>query len=147
MKNMIKKLLFLVLSLCLISNVSEANDCKIPIKIIKVIDGDTILAKIDQNQFKIRLYGIDCYESSPDISRAYKQAYYNHIDINTVVFYGRQATKELNKHLQKKDIKFEFKGIDIYGRALGILYDDKNVNINECMLKTPYCFSYNFKSF
>lgn len=140
MKNL--KIIFILIAIFLMPQISKANDNKIPVKIIKVIDGDTVLAQIDNNKFKIRLYGIDCFETSTDIARAYKQAYYNHFDINKVVFYGHQATKELNKYIQKKDIKFEFKGIDLYGRALGILYDDKNTNINECMLKTPYCFFY-----
>ena len=43
-----------------------------------------------------------------------------------------------------KDISFEFKGIDKYGRGLGILYFD-NININQKLIEEKYCKVYEYK--
>lgn len=108
---------------------------KIPIQILKIYDGDTILAKIDNEKFSVRLIGIDCYETS-DINRAYKQAYQNNLKIDEVVCKGKDSKEYLKKMYENnknKPIYLDFKGIDRYGRALGIIYFDK-ININEELL-------------
>ena len=38
----------------------------------------------------------------------------------------------------------EFKGLDIYGRVLGILYIN-DLNINNYMKNTNYCYNYQYK--
>ena len=53
---------------------------KTPVRIVKILDGDTVRAKINDNIFSIRLIGIDCYETTPN-NRAYKQAYNNNLTI------------------------------------------------------------------
>lgn len=140
---LIKKLLTLFLIL-LKTTVVYGNE-KTLIDIIKITDGDTILAKIDNNQFNIRLIGIDCYETSK-IHRAYKQAYENELKIEDVIKKGIQSKKFLEILYEKnknKDIFLDFKGIDKYGRALGIVYFEK-ININSEMMKNGGCYMYNY---
>lgn len=95
------KIIFIMFILFLTASLSFAGSYNIPITIIKVIDGDTVLAKIDNNIFQIRLYGIDCYETET-IHRAYKQAYINKIGIEKVILQGKMASKILNQYIQKK---------------------------------------------
>ena len=126
--------------LCLITMVMlecRAETYKFPINVTRILDGDTVKARIDDNEFSIRLLGIDCYETSK-IHRAYKQAYENNMTIEDVVEKGNRAKAELVNQLDNQDIYMEFKGLDIYGRVLGILYIN-DLNINNYMKNTNYC--------
>lgn len=119
-------------------------DTRIPIEITKIYDGDTVEAKIDKNKpFKIRLIDIDCYETSK-IHRAYKQAYCNHKSIDDVIAAGLDSKKYLQNlydNNKSNGTYLEFKGIDIYGRALGILYFD-TLNVNENLKNSGGCLNY-----
>ena len=117
---------------------------KSKIEVVKVYDGDTILAKIDNNTFRIRLIGIDCFENSTS-DRAKWQAKKYNMTLDEVISYGNFAGDILKGKLNNKDVYFTFKGIDKYNRALGILYVD-DININKELLKTPYCKVYNYKN-
>lgn len=116
----------------------------VSVKLLKIYDGDTVLLKINENSFSARLYGIDCFETSK-INRAYKQAYENKIDVNEVIKNGKSSKKYLEKlyRQNKKNIYFEFIGIDKYSRALGILYFN-NININQDLVKNGGCYNYKF---
>jgi len=132
------KFLYLIFILFLFCNSAFAD---IPIEIIKIYDGDTILAKIENNKFPIRLYGIDCYEISAN-NRAYKQAYLENLNIKEVTEKGKFSKKYLKKLLLNTKIaNFEFKGLDNYKRVLGIIYLDQK-NINNLMLKEGFCTPY-----
>ncbi len=110
------------------------------IEVIKVYDGDSILARIEDNIFRIRLIGIDCFEAT-DNTRAHLQAKKFNLSLNEVLKRGNIAGDILKKELDNKKVFFEFRGIDKYKRALGYIYAD-NVNINQKMLKTSYCSVY-----
>lgn len=118
---------------------------KTEIKVIKIYDGDTIKAKLKKNEFKIRLIGIDCFETT-DNYRAYRQAYYNNLTVEEVINKGINSKNyllSLYKKYENKKITFEFKGIDTYGRTLGILYFN-NVNVNKELVKNGGCFTYEY---
>ena len=116
------------------------------IKVLKVYDGDTILAEIKDekynsvNKFKIRLLGIDCFEGK-DSEKAKRQAEKYNISIEKITEGGNIAREILEKELKNKTVYFDFKGIDKYSRALGILYTDSQ-NINQKMLNNDYCKPY-----
>lgn len=110
------------------------------INVIKVYDGDTILAQIDDNIFRIRLIGIDCFEGTKS-ARAKWQAKKYKMSLDEIVKGGNIAGDILNQKLKNQNATFEFRGIDKYNRALGVIYINKR-NINEEMLKTPYCKVY-----
>ena len=138
--------IFTVLALFICSaNSIHAHNYKIPIEVSRVIDGDTIEAKIDDNIFKVRFINIDCMETIP-IHRAYTQAYKNKIDINEVIKKGQIAKNYLTLLIKtsEKNFYIEFKGIDIYGRALGIFYIGDS-NINQDLLNKNYCLPYSYK--
>lgn len=139
-----KKLL--VFSLLCLLTLPAIADTKVPIKIISISDGDTVKVKIDKNEFNLRLISIDCYETCK-IHRAYRQAYENNLTIDEVVKKGNESKQHLlDLYLKnnKKSAYLDFKGIDIYGRALGVLYFDK-INVNEEMKKYGGCMVYEYK--
>lgn len=118
---------------------------KTPIKVISILDGDTIKARIDNEEFLIRLIGIDCFEINT-INRAYKQAYENKLTVEEVINKGQDAKNYVQKlYSNSKTQFFIFKGIDKYSRALGVVYFD-NINLNEYLKKNNICSIYNYKS-
>ena len=130
--------LFILILILTTSAFSQKQDVKIPIKIEKIYDGDTIEAKIENRVFSIRLIGIDCFETS-DIYRAYKQAYDNNLKIEEIVKQGKTAKKYVeNLYKNSKKQSFALKGIDKYSRALGIVYFD-NINVNEILKQNKIC--------
>lgn len=137
----IKVLILIIITL--FATKTYAESYKFPITVTKVVDGDTVKAKIDNNTFNIRLLNIDCFETSR-IHRAYKQAYENNISIENVVKKGNLAKEELARQIDKHNIYMEFKGLDIYGRVLGVLYKD-NYNLNNHMQNTDFCYAYTYK--
>lgn len=117
---------------------------EIPIEIIKIYDGDTVIAKLENgNVFPIRLIDIDCFEAQV-IDRAYKQSYYKKLSIENILEKGMQSKFYLISLLENsKKISFDFMGIDKYKRALGILYFD-GININKKMLDEKICEPYTY---
>ena len=126
--------IFLLITLLLCSNLAFA---KTKIDVLKVYDGDSILAKINDNIFRIRLIDIDCFEGT-DSNRAKWQAKKFKKSLNEIVAGGNLARNILENKLKNKEVYFSFQGIDKYNRALGYLYTD-NRNINDEMAQTNYC--------
>ena len=113
------------------------------IDVLKVYDGDSILARIEENIFRIRLIDIDCFEGTAS-DRAKWQARKYKLSVDEIVDGGNIAGEILTQTLKDKEVYFEFQGVDKYSRALGTLYVDK-VNVNKEMLKNPYCKAYDYK--
>ena len=114
---------------------------KTPVRIVKILDGDTVRAKINNNIFSIRLIGIDCYETISN-NRAYKQAYNNNLTIGEVIKNGKFSKKFLINLYKNSNVQtFEFMGLDYYKRPLGVLYFD-DVNINQKMLNHGGCLKF-----
>ncbi|OCX42351.1 hypothetical protein A7X81_03955 [Campylobacter ornithocola] len=90
-------------------------------KVSRVIDGDTIEAKFENEKLKIRLFGIDAPESD--------QAY------------GKMAKQFLNAIVLNKEVVLSVKDEDKYGRILAIVYlNDKD--INQIMVKNGFAWAY-----
>lgn len=137
MKIKISFILLIVFVLCSASYAAS----KTPVRIVKILDGDTVRAKINDNIFSIRLIGIDCYETTPN-NRAYKQAYNNNLTIGEVIKNGKFSKKFLINLYKNSNVQtFEFMGLDYYKRPLGVLYFD-DVNINQKMLNHGGCLKF-----
>jgi len=90
-------------------------------RVVNVHDGDTVKVLINNKQVKIRLFAIDAPEVSQD--------------------FGTKSREELKSLVYKKDVTVETKGIDQYGRTLGVIYlDDKDINLE--MLKRGFVCVY-----
>lgn len=136
------KLLTTLVLLFMTVTVAIANT-HTPIEIVKIYDGDTVEARIDKNKFKVRLNGIDCYETS-NIHRAYRQAYEHKISIEEVIKRGNDSKLFLQKlNTNNPKAYLEFQGVDIYGRVLGVVYFN-NINVNQELLKKGGCMIYNY---
>ena len=90
-------------------------------KVVGVSDGDTITVLRDGRGVKIRLYGVDCPESSQD--------------------FGQAAKKFTSGMVYGKTVKVEEKDSDRYGRTVGIVYVDAE-NLNLSLLRNGFAWYY-----
>lgn len=100
---------------------------KILANVLRVVDGDTIIAKVNGKIEKIRLIGIDTPESvHPDKSR------------NTEA--GIVASNFTKSELLNKDIYLEFdvQQRDKYGRLLAYVYYKDGIMFNKTLLENGY---------
>ncbi len=140
-----KKIIFVLSVIAIILGIATYANRSTPqkIEIVRILDGDTI----ETTTSKIRLSGIDCYETS-NRQRAYKQAYENNLTMEQVIENGKKSKESLTNLLNahKGNIYFvENKSPtpDKYNRKLGIVYATK-INVNEYMLNQGGCLKYNY---
>ena len=113
--------------------------------IIKINDGDTLSAYVNNENTKIRLLDVDCYETKKNARAKFQQQYYS-LSYDEVLEKGKQSRKILKKLL--KDHRYKR---DSFGRILGKVYldDIKSagiIDVNHYMLKTGGCNKYVPKS-
>lgn len=90
-------------------------------KVVGVSDGDTITVLQNNRQFKIRLYGVDCPESS--------QAF------------GRKAKEFTSSMVFGKHVQVTVLDVDRYKRNVGVVHVD-GTTVNEALLKNGYAWLY-----
>lgn len=95
-------------------------------RVVKIADGDTItILTNDNNQIRVRLFGIDAPET--------KQAF------------SKKSKEFLSGLIAGKDVLVKFSKKDRYGRILGIVYHNKT-DINEQMVLNGYAWAYLYYS-
>ena len=115
--------------------------------IIKINDGDTITALVNNETTKIRLLDVDCYETKKNTRAKFQQKYYG-LSVDEVIKNGKQSRKMLKKLLKDhRYIRVEWEKRDSFGRILGKVYFDDIksagvIDVNQYMLKTGGCNKY-----
>lgn len=116
-----------------ISSVAYQDENKL-IKVLRVIDGDTIVVDIDGQQIHVRLIGVD----SPELNDKRTQ----------VVCLGQKAKEEAQKLLDGKNIyleKDQTQGdYDKYRRLLAYVFLSNGVNLNKLMIENGYAYEYTY---
>ena len=101
-----------------------------PYKVIRVVDGDTFIIKMNGSETKVRLIGVDAPESvAPDFSG--KE--------NTQD--GKKAAEYLQKLIDGKNIYLEYDldNYDQYGRVLAYVYlSDQETMVQKKLLEDGY---------
>ena len=115
--------------------------------IIKINDGDTLSALVNNENTKIRLLDVDCYETGKNSNTKFQQKYYG-LSVDEVLEKGKQSRKTLKQLLKDhRYIRVEWEKRDSFGRILGKVYldDIKSagvIDVNQYMLKTGACNKY-----
>ena len=115
--------------------------------IIKINDGDTLSAFVNNENTKIRLLDVDCYETKKNARAKFQQKYYE-LSVDEVLEKGKQSRKILKKLLKDhRYIRVEWEKRDSFGRILGKVYldDIKSagvIDVNHYMLETGGCNKY-----
>ena len=119
--------------------------------IIKINDGDTLTALVNNETTKIRLLDVDCYETKKNGRAKLQQQYYG-LSYEEMYQQGKQSRKKLKNLLKDhRYIRVEWGKRDSFGRILGKVYlDDIKSNgiidINQYMLESGGCNKYLPKS-
>ncbi len=71
--------------------------------ITKIQDGDTLSAIVNNEETKIRLLDVDCYETKKNARAKFQQKYYE-LSVDEVLEKGKQSRKILKKYLKTTDI-------------------------------------------
>ena len=115
--------------------------------IIKINDGDTLSAFVNNENTKIRLLDVDCYETKKNARAKFQQKYYE-LSVDEVLEKGKQSRKILKKLLKDhRYIRVEWEKRDSFGRILGKVYldDIKSagvIDVNKYMLNKGGCNKY-----
>lgn len=112
-----------------------------------VVDGDTIDLSFDAQMMRIRLIGIDTFESRKN-NKAYRQAYENNITVEEVVVRGKKATTYIKNRLSNRVTYYleydeEFK--DRYGRALAYVWFSDSDMLNMDIICDGYAMPLTIK--
>jgi len=112
----VRLLIFLFVSVSIYPNLITG-------KVVRVLDGDSIHVKINDDQFvMIRLFGID----APELDQRF----------------GRQSKKYLSTLILNQQIQLQFLELDNYGRRLAIIFNDKGRNINLDLIESGHAWVY-----
>lgn len=112
-------------------------------KVSEVTDGDTVKIIKNDEEIKVRLVDIDCFETSANPRGKWQAEHYNK-SIDEVIKLGNQSKEILQDFVnQQADGKVVLvdRGKDKYKRTLGVLYID-GVNVNDYMLQYGKCEKY-----
>jgi len=112
-----------------------------------ILDGDTLSAVIHDENIKIRLLDVDCYETTKNKRARFQHEYYG-LSYDEIIENGNKSKEKLKKLLKDhRYIRVKWKSRDSFGRILGHVYldDIKSAGItdvNQYMLKTANCNKY-----
>ena len=119
--------------------------------ITKISDGDTLSAIVHDEDTKIRLLDVDCYETKKNGRAKFQQQYYG-LSVDEILEKGKQSRKILKKLLKDhRYIRVKWEKRDSFGRILGNVYLDDikssgMIDVNKYMLETGGCNKYLPKS-
>ena len=114
---------------------------------MKIQDGDTLSAIVNNENTKIRLLDVDCFETKNSTRARLQQQYYG-LSRDEMLEKGRQSRKILKILLEDhRYIRVKWKKRDSFGRILGKVYldDIKSVGVievNRYMLESGGCNKY-----
>lgn len=134
--------LILILTALNIACDSQAQD-KPPdnvYKIIRVVDGDTIIL---DNKERVRLIGVDTLEKYPS-AKLNRDAERTHTDKELIKAMGRKASDFTKNLSEGKIVRLEYDQTkrDIYGRLLAYVYLPDGRLLNEEIILQGYGFAY-----
>lgn len=115
--------------------------------IVKINDGDTLTALVNNETTKIRLLDVDCYETGKNKHTVFQHKFYN-LSYDEIFNRGKQSRKKLKNLLNDhKYIRVAWKKRDSFGRILGkVFLDDIKsagaIDVNKYMLESGGCNKY-----
>lgn len=146
MEELMKKTVF-YLVLFTILLVQSVSAHEFVATIIKINDGDTLTALVNNEKTKIRLLDVDCYETKKNKRAKFQQKYYG-LSVDEVLEKGKQSRKILKKILKDhRYIRVKWEERDSFGRILGKVYldDIKSagvIDVNQYMRESGGCNKY-----
>ncbi|WP_456327058.1 thermonuclease family protein [Archaeoglobus sp.] len=111
--------------------------------VLDVVDGDTIIVKIDGKIEKVRLIGVDTPEIKANRNKPYE--YDNITNLTLLAEWGLKAKEFAERYLDHKNVTLEFDPLagyrDRYGRLLAYVYIN-GTDFNALLLREGYARVY-----
>jgi micrococcal nuclease len=110
------------------------------VKVLSVVDGDTLKVNYKEKEENIRLIGIDAPESRPN-KKAKMDAQRSKEDLKTILTMGKKSTEYVMTLVKPGDavkIEFDVQTRDKYFRLLGYVYLSDGRMLNEEIVKAGY---------
>lgn len=115
---------------------AKVNKTKETVRVLRVIDGDTIEVSLNNEKETVRLIGID----SPEVLDERKP----------VQCFGKEASKKAKETLNGRAVILEGDSTqenrDKYGRLLRYVFLENGINFNRFMLSGGYALEYTYNS-
>lgn len=127
-------------ALCLLLLLPAALFSAEKYKLIRVVDGDTIVVDYKGSHEKIRLIGIDTPEASIN-PKTHRDAKRSKTDVDTIIAQGKKATTFVEQVLQDEEfvlVEFDVQKRDRYQRLLGYIYLLDGRMLNEMIVRSGY---------
>lgn len=121
---------------------TQAEQPRQEARVVKVLDGDTLIVAIGSRHEHVRLIGIDTPESRPN-RRAEKQAQERHLNQGTVLQMGHRAAEYSRSLLPKKSVvylEYDVGKRDHYQRLLAYAWLPNGRMANEEIVKAGYAY-------
>ncbi len=112
-----------------------------------IVDGDTIDLTFDGESTRIRLIGIDTFESRSSI-KAKAQAYDYNISLEEVIKRGKRATTYIHEQLSKRVkhyLEYDEDFLDRYGRTLAYVWFSDTDMLNMDIICSGYAIPLTIK--
>ena len=122
------------------SKLSTQPQSNSEVKVLSVVDGDTLKISYKGQKESIRLIGIDTPESRVN-KKTQKDAKRSGQDIETIIAMGKRATEYVKSMVKAGDLitlEFDVQERDRYKRLLGYVYLSNGKMLNEEIVKAGY---------
>lgn len=109
-------------------------------RLVRVVDGDTVIINYNGKEEKIRLIGIDTPEASIN-PKTRRDAERSKVDINSIIEQGKKATAFVEQILLDEEfvlVEFDVQKRDRYKRLLGYVYLQDGRMLNEIIVRSGY---------
>lgn len=110
------------------------------VRVLWVVDGDTLKVNYKGKEESVRLFGIDAPESRIN-KKAKNDAQRSGEDLKTITAMGKKATNYVKSFVKPGDtvrMEFDVQKRDKYGRLLGYVYLSDEKMLNEEIVKAGY---------
>ena len=124
----------------LVAGLAVAGPVSDSVKVIRVVDGDTLKVELAGRKESVRLIGIDTPESKAN-KKAKKDAGRSNQDVKTIVSLGKAATEFTKSIIKPGDwvtIEQDVQARDRYGRILAYVYLKSGKMLNEEIIAAGY---------
>jgi len=109
-------------------------------KVVRIVDGDTLVVKLGNRSERVRLTGIDTPESRKN-SKAKRDAARSGRDLSAIVSMGKQASAFVKSVVSRGDtvtLEYDVDRRDRYGRILAYVYLSDGRMLNELIVRSGY---------
>ena len=135
-----KKTVFYAILLA-ISFIKATTAHEAVVAVISVQDGDTFSALVHEEDTKIRLLDVDCYETKKNARAKFQHEYYG-LPLDEIFQRGKTSKQKLKELIGKsKELRVIWDRRDGFGRILGKVYLD-DLDVNQYMIETGGCNKY-----